>query len=41
MANSLYSIWTRIMEQRTKNKFLSTNVELKVHQQSMDGGEID
>ena len=31
MANELYSLWTKIMEQRKFNKFLSTNVELKVH----------
>lgn len=41
MANGLYSMWTKIMEERTKNGFLSTNVELKVHSQSLANGEID
>ena len=31
MANSMYSIWTSIIEERKKKGFLSTNVELKVH----------
>lgn len=31
MANSMYSIWTRILEERKNKGFLSTNVELKVH----------
>ena len=41
MANELYSLWEKIMEQRTKFGFNSTNVELKIHQQAMDSGEID
>jgi transposase-like protein len=31
MANNMYSIWTRILEERKNKGFLSTNVELKVH----------
>lgn len=41
MANGLYSIWSEIEAARAKQKFNATNVELKVHQQTEDNGEID
>jgi len=31
MANSLYSLWTRILEERERKTFRTTNIELKVH----------
>ena len=42
MANSLYTLWKGIVEERDRKKFLSTNVELKVHQTNDDiTGETD
>lgn len=41
MANQLYDLWTQILAERERQKFLSTNVELKVHKQSLEGGEVD
>jgi len=41
MANNMYSLWTKILEERQKKGYLSTNVELKVHQQKEDTGEVD
>ena len=32
MANSMYTIWKKILAEREKNNLLSSNVELKVHQ---------
>jgi hypothetical protein len=41
MANNMYSLWTKILEERKNKGYLSTNVELKVHQKVEDTGEID
>jgi len=41
MANGLYDLWTQILAEREHQKFLSTNVELKVHKQQMDDGCVD
>ena len=38
MANSLFSLWKQICDERTKNKFVTTNLTLKVHKQ-IDGGQ--
>ena len=40
MANGLYSLWTRIEEERKTQKFTSTSVELKIHnQEEVDGSK--
>ena len=41
MANSLYTIWKSIMDERTKQKFNSTNVELKVYQMPIEDGQVE
>ena len=41
MANSLYKLWTDISGERARQKFNSTNVELKVHQMPIEDGEIE
>lgn len=33
----MYDIWRNISQERTKKKFLSTNVELKVHNSTVNG----
>jgi len=33
----MYDIWKNISQERTKKKFLSTNVELKVHNSTVNG----
>lgn len=40
MANSLYSLWTKIEEERKRTKFVSTNLAMKVHKQ-VDGHQED
>lgn len=37
LATNLYETWTEITDLRTKNKFSSTNVQLKVQKQEVDG----
>ena len=41
MANIMYEIWKEIIEERRKNNFSATNVELKVHQDRNEAGEPD
>lgn len=41
MANDLYDLWTEIFDLREHQKFAATNVELKVHKQVEDNGEVD
>ena len=41
MANGLYSLWTRIEEERKTQKFTSTSVELKIHNQAEADGSQD
>ena len=41
MANGLYEIWKVILEERRKQNFSATNVELKVHQDRNEAGDPD
>ena len=37
----MYALWTQIVDERTKQKYTSTSVELKVHNQAEPDGSND
>jgi len=41
MANEMYEVWKEILDERRRQGFSATNVDLKVHQEQNENGETE